>query len=99
MSEDWKLVTADQMTLEEYACGVKAGDILRLRSDLHIRDSHGQPTDKIQPAGEKNVVLFGNRDEPDVIWLERPDGEQHTWDLSILDTFELTGERDPRFVD
>lgn len=81
------------MTLEVYSCGVRAGDILRLRHDLHTRYHDGRPTGVIHPAGEENVVLFGNPNEPDVVWLRRPDGEQHTWDNTIFETFERTGLR------
>ena len=97
MTEDWKLITSEQMILKKYRCGVRAGDVLRLRSDLHVRDHRDCLTGEIHPAGETNVVLMGNPTEPDVVWLERPNGEQHTWDSSVLETFELTGERDPRF--
>ena len=97
MAKEWKLITGDSMTLGVYPCGVRAGDILRLSSELKIRDHDGNFTGIDHPAGEENVVLFGNPDEPDVIWLERPNGERHTWDSTVLETFELTGRRDPRF--
>ena len=97
MTNEWKLTTHDQMTLREYPCGLRAGDVLRLRTDLHVRDHRGRQTGKFHPSGERNVVLTGNPSEPDVIWLERPNGEQHTWDSTVLETFELTDERDPRF--
>ena len=97
MAKEWKLITGDSMALGAYPCGVTAGDVLRLRSELKIRDHDGKFTGVDHPAGEENVVLFGNPDVPDVIWLERPDGERHTWDETVLETFELTGRRDPRF--
>jgi hypothetical protein len=96
-SGEWKLVSSDQMKLEHYPCGIRAGDILQLRADLHIQDHNGQPTGTVYPAGEEIVVLFGNPDEPDVIWLRHSNGEQHTWGETILDTFEPTGRRAPGF--
>ena len=97
MAKEWKLITGDSMALGAYPCGVTAGDVLRLRSELKIRDHDGKFTVVDHPAGEENVVLFGNPDVPDVTWLERPDGEGHAWDETVLETFELTGRRDPRF--
>jgi hypothetical protein len=84
MTTEWKLITSDQMRLENYPCGVRAGDILRLRRGLHIRDHRNRMTGTIHLAGEENVVLLGNPDEPNIIWLERPGGEQHTWDETVL---------------
>lgn len=98
MKEEWKLVATHQMRLMEYPCGVQAGDILRLRGDLRVRDHRNQPTNETYPAGEENVVLYGNPEEPNVIWLERPNGVRHTWDETVLETFESTGRRDPRFT-
>ncbi len=98
MTKNWKLVTSDQMKLAVYPCGVAAGDILRLRGAIDVQDHNGNITGQSHPAGEENVVLFGNPGEPDVIWLERPCGERHTWDSTVLETFELTGRKDSRFT-
>jgi hypothetical protein len=92
-SGEWKLITADQKTLENYACGVRAGDILRLRSALEILTHDRRPTGETWPPGDEHVVLFGNPSEPTTIELRRWDGETHFWNDTVLETFEHTGKR------
>jgi hypothetical protein len=95
-SDKWQFVPAEAMTLYKYPCGLQAGDVLRLRHDVHLRDHRDQPTGQVWRAGEEDTVLAGNPREPNVIWLRRPDNEQHTWDdASVLETYEPTGKRDP----
>ena len=89
MDYDWKLVTPDMMTLRDYPCGISAGDVVRLRADFHICDYKGRPTGEMHKAGETCLVLPGNPAEPNVIWLRWSDGEDHTWDETILESFEL----------
>jgi hypothetical protein len=72
-----------------YPCGLKAGDRLRLARVLEICDHRGRPTGVAHRPGEIWVVTAGARHEPEVIWLQQPDGEPHTWDASVLfDHFE-----------
>ena len=78
------------MTLEEYPCGVSAGDVVTLRKDLKYKDHSGKPTGKFRPAGEDAMVLTGNPNEPGVVWIRWRDGKRETWDSSILDTFKIT---------
>ena len=76
---DWQFV-ADK-TLETYHAGIRAGDKVRVVKEILVKDEHGKIID-IHAAGEIWTILSGNHNEPDVIWLRRPDGERHTWDLS-----------------
>ena len=76
------------MTLRTYGCGLSAGDRLRLRRDLPIRDHKGRPTGVVHRAGEIWTVLTGDPLEPGIVWLRQPDGERHTWDETVLDWFE-----------
>ena len=83
---EWKIVS--QYGLTTYPCGVRAGDQVKLRADLPIRDHLGQVT-RTHPAEEIWEVLSGVKDEPDIVWLRQPDGKRHTWDDAVLfDTFE-----------
>lgn len=88
MTEDWKFVPPEAMTLGAYRCGVQAGGRLRLGRGLPIRDHRGRPSGRVHRAGEIWTVLTGNPDEPDVVWLRQPDGGQHTWDDTVLEWFE-----------
>jgi hypothetical protein len=91
MSEDWKFVPPEEMQLRSYPCGVSTGDCLRLLKELVIRDHRNRPTGKKHSAGEIWTVLSGHPDEPDVIWLQQPDGERHIWDaMDMLQWFEIT---------
>lgn len=91
MNDEWKLITPEMMTLRSYPCGVNAGEVLSLREDLHYADNKGKPTGKLRTAGEEAMVLTGNPDEPDIVWIRWRDGERATWDSTILDFFEITG--------
>ena len=79
------------MTLRQYPCGIDAGEILALRDELYYRDYDGNLTGEVRQSGEQAMVLTGNPDEPDVIWIRWRDGERQTWDEDILDTFERAG--------
>jgi hypothetical protein len=84
----WKFVSEYPIT--GYKCGLKAGDLLRLKCELSVSDSNGQLTGEAHPAGEIWTVLPGSADEADIVWLRQPDGNRHTWDddSSIFETFE-----------
>ena len=93
MSDSWKLIPAEQMTLRSYRCGVAAGQCLRLKRDLAMHDHAGRPTGAVYPAGEVWRVLGGNPSEPDIVWLWKPNGDRHTWDNeTLLDWFEIETE-------
>jgi hypothetical protein len=72
----WKLVTDFPVT--KYRCGVVAGDEVRLRKELVVRDHRGK-TVGVHRAGEIWIVLSGSAEPPVDVWLGRPDGERHTW--------------------
>jgi hypothetical protein len=90
MNDDWQYVPTDAMTLREYPCGVTVGEMIALREDLVYRNGDDQPTGEVRRAGSEAVVLIGNPDEPDVVWIRWHDGECQTWDETILDDFKLT---------
>jgi hypothetical protein len=85
----WKYI--DSYGIENYKCGLRAGDHLRLRRDLAVMDWRGQPTGKMYPAGEVWQVLTGASDDPDIVFLLKADGERCTWDdkPSIFEMFDL----------
>jgi hypothetical protein len=86
----WKLVT--EYDVGRYTCGLSAGNVLRLRKDIAVRDSNGTPTGDILVTGGLWTVLGGATDDPGTVWLMQPDGERHTWDddPSIFEWFEKT---------
>ncbi len=75
---EWKLITEYDVT--SYKCGLVAGDRVRVRKDIVVRDWRGKPTGKVHRAGEVWIVLRGSSDDPGVVWLRQPDGRSHTWD-------------------
>lgn len=85
----YKLVTKYPIT--NYICGLKAGDRLRLKCDIVVRDYRGKLTGEVHRKGEIWSVLRGAKEKPVVVWLRQPDGKPHTWDddESIFKTFEL----------
>lgn len=88
-SSEYRLVT--EYPIAEYKCGLKAGDRVRLRHDIIVRDHRGEPTGVVHPKGEIWTVLTGAEEEPVVVWFRQADGERHTWDddESIFETFEI----------
>lgn len=88
----WKLVTS--YPIKKYKCGLKAGDKLRLKEDLAIRDHKGKSAGQISQAGGIWAVLPGSKEPPVVVWLRQPDGVRHTWDddKTIFETFEVVKE-------
>jgi hypothetical protein len=89
MKTKWKLVT--RYPIKKYACGLVAGQKLRLRRDLAIKNPRGRAVGPPIKAGEIWEVIPGAAEPPFVVWLRRPDGERHTWDdsKSIFDAFEI----------
>lgn len=83
----WKYI--DRYDVGEYRCGLRAGDYVRLRRALVIRDWQGNPTGEVHAAGEIWRVLPGAAEDP-VVFLLQPNGKRHTWDddESIYEWFE-----------
>jgi hypothetical protein len=94
MNESWKLVAHYPVT--RYRCGARAGDRVRLRSDIVIRHHNNSPTGDVHAAGEIWTVLSGDLEEPPVVWLLRTNGERCTWsdDEDFLRTFEILDNSD-----
>jgi hypothetical protein len=84
---EWKFI--DTYDVTEYQCGLKAGDWVRLKRDLHLTLHDGTPAG-VNRAGEIWRVLSGASEDPGVVWLRQPDGDRHTWsdDPTIFDWFE-----------
>jgi hypothetical protein len=78
--DEWKLhIPSGSNPMLEYRCGLVAGQRVALKKDLVIRDHRGEPTGKVNPAGEIWEVLVGITSDP-VLWFRCPDGSRHTWD-------------------
>jgi hypothetical protein len=89
MVEEWKFIS--EYPIKEYKCGLKAGDKIKIRKDIIVRDYKGNPTGKIYPQGEIWSVLPGAKEKEIVVWLLQADGERHTWndDNTIYENFEV----------
>lgn len=74
----WKFV--DSYPIDEYQCGAKAGERVRLRKDLVIHDQQDKPTGKVNRADEVWTVVRGSNSPPVVLWMREPDGRPRTWD-------------------
>ena len=85
--DGWKLVT--EYPLERYDCGLTAGQVIRLLQDLNITNDKGRVTGKRFSSGTLWIVLRGQSDEPNTIWLRDPNGDRCTWDHTVFDYFEL----------
>lgn len=72
----WKLVTEYPIT--DYKCGIRAGEKVKLRQELVVRNRRGEPV-QVHHAGEVWTVLSGSAEPPVHVWLRQPDGERHTW--------------------
>ena len=86
-----KYVLVTEYPVVEYKCGLKAGDMVRLKKDLIVRDHRNRPTGKINRKGEVWTVQRGANEGRIDVWLKQPDGEMHTWDddnVSIDEWFE-----------
>ena len=88
-SNTFHLVTEYPVT--DYQCGIRAGDRVRLRHNIVLREHDGTPTGIVHHAGEVWTVLRGSIEQPPTVWLHQPDGETHTWsdDSDFHASFEL----------
>lgn len=88
----WKLhIPGESKPILRYKCGLAAGQHVRLKKDLKIRDHKGKFIGKIHPAGEEWIVLPGITSDP-VLWFRQPDGKRHTWSddsESVEEWFEV----------
>ncbi len=69
---EWQLIGDYPVT--EYKCGARAGEQVRLRRDLVVRDHKGKPTGEVHREGELWTVLNGCAVPPFDVWLRQPDG-------------------------
>ncbi|MCI5064582.1 hypothetical protein MRY87_02530 [bacterium] len=92
-TEEWKFVS--EYNVEEYECGLRAGDYLRARADFPSPEMGEEQCSFSQ--GELFGVLSGSKDTPGVVWLLRQQGEQRmTWDddSTIFEVFERIPQGD-----
>jgi hypothetical protein len=77
-------------TIDEYRCGLRAGDRLRLYRALPGNDERSLPDDSVREIGGVWTVLTGSPQDPEALWLSQPDGRLHSWsdDASIFDCFQ-----------
>ena len=74
-----------------YKCGLRPGDLIRLKKELVIRDHRDRPTGKVHHVGEVwTVTEDGCSNSPGDLWLLQADGDRHTWsdDESVFEFFE-----------
>jgi len=87
-------VPINVFTVNEYRCGLRAGDRLQLRRRLPGTDGRVPHVDAACEIGGVWTVLTGSPHDPQALWLRQPDGKLHSWDdnESIFECFEkLTG--------
>ena len=90
-SEKWELILPEDYDVTEYACGLRAGDRLRLKKDIETHEAAtGRKTGEVWRAGEIWTVLLGTSSSPGTLWLRRPNGEVLTGedDESIFEQCE-----------
>jgi hypothetical protein len=89
MKDKWRLIGTYPVQI--YACGLKAGQKLRLRKDVVVRDTDGCEAGTVFKAGEFWEVILGSAEPPLEVWLQRPKGDRHTWcdTMAIFDQFEI----------
>lgn len=85
----FKLVS--EYGLNQYSCGLCAGESIVLLHDLPVISHDGRPTGIVHRKGEVWTVLSGSKGDR-VVFLRQPDGKRHTWDddPSIFETFQRT---------
>ncbi len=94
MTKD-KYILVTEYPITEYKCGLKAGDRVRLKKDLIVRDHRNRPTGDVHPKGEIWTVLRGSKEGRVDVWFRQADGKPHTWDddsVSIDEWFERLGD-------
>ena len=83
-----KLVT--KYPVMQYACGLQAGDKVRLKKAIEVKNHSGKVI-KFYPKGQIWTILPSAKSKPIVVWLLQEDGERHTWDddKSLFKTFQV----------
>ena len=74
-----KFVLVTEYPVKKYKCGLQAGDLVRLRQDIIVRDQKGKPTGMIHKAGEVWKVLPGSNVGRMDVWFMQSAGARHTW--------------------
>ena len=84
----FRLVTEYPVTV--YKCGLKAGDIIRLKHEIRIKDHEDRPTGQVYVLGDTWTVIPGAKEDPQALWLKKSDGKRCTWsdDETVFETFE-----------
>jgi hypothetical protein len=93
----WKFINDYPIT--NYKCGLKAGDIVRLKKDLIEMDFKNRPTGEIRSKGEIWTVIPGADDGRVDVWFLQSDGERRTWDddrTSIAEWFEVVTPKETK---
>ena len=88
--DKYKLVTEYKVTA--YRCGLKAGDRVRLKKDIEIKNHDDLPTGKKFKKGDVWTVIPGSKEGRIDVWFRQSDGQPHTWDddsQSITEWFEV----------
>jgi hypothetical protein len=95
MTEDkWKFVNHYPIT--NYKCGLKAGDLVRLKKDLIEVDYKNKPTGQVRSKGEIWTVIPGADDGRVDVRFMQGDGGRRTWDddrTSIDEWFEVVSPK------
>lgn len=86
--QKWKFV--DNYDVTHYKCGAEASTKVRLKKDI-IMKFRGVLTGKVMKSGEIWYVLPGSSGDPNVVFMQDPAGNTHTWDdySSFWECFEL----------
>jgi hypothetical protein len=87
---EFDYVAVDKFTVERYACGLVAGEKLRLKRRPSVEASDDESPMSDYSIGEVMEVLLGSDLDPGTVLLERANGEMVSWDddESIFDDFE-----------
>lgn len=72
--DKWKFVKDYPIT--NYKCGLKAGDLVRLKKDLIEMDYKNRPTGEVRSKGEIWTVIPGADDGRVDVWFRQSDGER-----------------------
>jgi hypothetical protein len=79
----------------EYRCGVRVGERVRLLRELVMQDERGRPTSDVRAPGEIWTVMPPNPDMPWRVLLHEPDGFPNYWpdaDKKFWSWFERVDE-------
>jgi hypothetical protein len=86
-----QFVLVTEYPVNEYKCGLKAGDSVKLRKEIVVRDIKGKPTGEVHPVGDIWKVIPGSKVGRIDVWFLQANGKRCTWDddrVSIDEWFE-----------